>query len=961
MGSQSHHIVAQIGRLLLFHPVISFLVLLQFGCSDAEKADSVPPAHEEVEAESHREDRTSHHVAAAMDCVESGRIEEAIEHLRQVPMESGEIGLEAARRKADLQEAIGNISGAIETLSELGREFPDQYAARKKLAFLLAMVGERELANRELEQLALLTELSIEQTVLLSDFDRRHPRFTQMLEEAERKSPRDTMTMQGLAAESLLNGQFDLAIARARLVLKSRPDSAIAQSIIGECLLKTHPENISEWYAGLNSETRRATCVQFVLALWSDSTGSTEQAVSLLADCVRRNPRSYRYIFQLSDMVTRTETGNSEWLRTWAGDINSMRNDISSFLNSGLKEIDAIRRAIEMMEKYQRTPDALAWLQQLSRLDPDSTWAPAAIVSLMRKADEPAITERLNPWIRRSEFTPPARASERQDAVEIIPFRNDAIRCGIQFEYQIGRPSNSPDVRMFESTGGGIAVIDFDSDSYPDLFLTQGQQWPSGSLVPDGDTALADSLFRNVRGQSFSETTIDSGLTPEMHYGQGCAAGDINDDGFTDLYVANIGVNRILINNGDGTFSASEIADSWTSSCIIADIDGDGYSDLFDVNYLGGELALRQSCRQHGCSTSPFDGAPDAVHWGNGDLTFRSVLRNDEGTIGPGLGCIAFLDSAKTSSADTDTAQIRPLTLFIGNDGRADFLLNINGAKTAGMPSMDEQAFFRGLAVNSDGTPTSSMGIAAGDINEDSRLDFFVTNYSAESNSMYLQSEQGFFSDEIQSTSLRAPGIPHIGWGTQLCDFDNDTDLDVMVANGHVADFGDTNTEYRMPMQLFVHRGPMDFVQQPAADCGHYFEALHLARANALLDWNRDGAMDVAQTTIGEPFALLTNLVNSSNDYVRLKCISTRGARDGIGTTVRLTKGSDQFWLHSVSGGYQNSNESWFHYGLGDSGNGKFQTRIQWRNSPGVNFESLPVSESVVVIEGRMTPYTLPH
>ncbi|MFM7920527.1 MAG: FG-GAP repeat domain-containing protein, partial [Planctomycetaceae bacterium] len=148
-----------------------------------------------------------------------------------------------------------------------------------------------------------------------------------------------------------------------------------------------------------------------------------------------------------------------------------------------------------------------------------------------------------------------------------------------------------------------------------------------------------------------------------------------------------------------------------------------------------------------------------------------------------------------------------------------------------------DEALPRGLAVNYLGRPTACMGVACGDLNNDGRRDLFVTNFEAEANSLYLQRLDGYFEDAIQGTGLFQPGIPYVGWGTQWLDADNDGDPDLVVANGHVADFGQPGEQYRMPLQFFRNeQGELSV--QTAEQCGVVFGVDRLGRALAVLDWN---------------------------------------------------------------------------------------------------------------------------
>ena len=298
------------------------------------------------------------------------------------------------------------------------------------------------------------------------------------------------------------------------------------------------------------------------------------------------------------------------------------------------------------------------------------------------------------------------------------------------------RRSPPPQMCLLATTGGGVAVLDYDADGWPDVYFTQGGPWPwttAGQSPVD-----RDRLYRNLGNGQFADVTQEAGLGDDR-YSQGVAAGDFDNDGWPDLYVANFGANRLYRNGGDGTFTdvtgASGIAgERWTSSCLIADLNGDGQPDLYDVNYLSGKDAARSLCRKgeelRWCSPSSFPGEPDQVYLNRGEGRFEDV--SDTAGIlasgGKGLGIIA---------ADFDGSG--RLNLFVANDAEANFYF-VNQTGQRGEPlAFEERALLAGLAYDGDGLPQASMGVALDDADGDGLLDLFVTSFHHESNTLYLQ------------------------------------------------------------------------------------------------------------------------------------------------------------------------------------------------------------------------------
>jgi hypothetical protein len=558
-----------------------------------------------------------------------------------------------------------------------------------------------------------------------------------------------------------------------------------------------------------------------------------------------------------------------------------------------------------------------------------------------------------------------------------IQFVDDAVRCGVDFVYHQGRVPDMVGVRMQESTGGGAGVLDFDCDGQPDLFLTQGEDWPRDADAPAPSEAYRDRLYRNL-GAGFRDVTDACRLPSEDGFGQGCSAGDFNDDGFVDLYVANIGVNQLLLNNGDGTFTDATAAfgltaSAWTSSCVIADINADGYPDLVDVNYVAGESLYRMICNEHQCSPLAYESAPDHLHLSSGDGTVRLLALTGSSEVergGAGLGVVAFRAGSYPAGGlaprGNDGAQEHPgydsaivpgldprrLALFIANDQQPNFFFVNSPAENSDNLQLTDVAFVTGLAFNKDGRATACMGVASGDLNGDRLLDLFVTNYKGEANNLYVQDPSGCFTDAIAGTGLLAPGLPYVGWGAQFLDADNDGRLDLAVANGHVADFGEEGVEYEMPTQFFRNRKDGTFEELTPDVVGPFFGRKVLGRSLATVDWNRDGLTDFVLSPIGSPVALLTNQSEGAGNSFTIRLRATSTARDAIGAYVSVTTAAGEAVQQlTVGDGYQASNERVLRFGLG-SLDRIDKVVVIWPGGRRQTFQGAPPNRRLDVVEG---------
>lgn len=504
---------------------------------------------------------------------------------------------------------------------------------------------------------------------------------------------------------------------------------------------------------------------------------------------------------------------------------------------------------------------------------------------------------------------PQALAITTKPAVERgrngLRFRDDAASAGLSF---VPRRESATEHLMRFFTGTGVGVIDYDCDLEPDLFFTQNSEEPNDSankLPP-----ATSQLFRNRGGQAFEQSTSQSFATA-TGFGQGVAVGDVDGDGFPDLYIGNVGRNELLLNNGDGTFGdvssvafsvdvSADDAARWTTSVAIADLDADGYADLFDANYLGGDDVETRVCgtadRPRSCSPRSFPPSPDVICWGTGDApTFVSAANLNESGPANGLGVVVG-NFDETAGLDVFVANdLTPNHLFIRSEASAR--------------AYDDVATFRGLAYDSEGASQACMGIACTDLNDDGRTDLYVTNFYAESNALYVSESDGFFSDVVDAFQPGGDTYSLLGFGTQFLDVDLDGDDDLIVTNGHIWNADDGQTPYEMPPQLYERIGSR-FQHVLNEEVGPYFQGSYLGRALARLDWNLDGRDDVVITDLSGPAALLTNVTPSIQRPLRIKLVATATHRDAIGAVVTVTSATGQQSRELTAGdGYLCTNE----------------------------------------------------
>ena len=344
--------------------------------------------------------------------------------------------------------------------------------------------------------------------------------------------------------------------------------------------------------------------------------------------------------------------------------------------------------------------------------------------------------------------------------------------AGIHFTHEAGLSDRK---HLPETMGPGAAFFDADGDGDMDLYLVN-----SGALGDDpGAAGAANALYRNDGDGLFADVTDASGVG-DTGYGMGVAAADYDGDGLTDLYVTNYGPNALYRNNGDGTFRRAGRAgvdgDEWSVSSAFADVDNDGDLDLYVVNYVVYDLSMQpcvgpDSGLLEYCHPRFYQGESDILYRNEGDGTFVDVT--DAAGVansveGKGLGVVA---------ADYDSDGL--VDIYVANDTTRNLLYRNRGDGT-----FVDVALATGAGYSGDGLPEGGMGVDFGDYNADGALDLFVTNSSAETNTLYRNNRDGSFTDVTAASGLAADSVAMLAFGTAFVDIDNDMDLDIFTVNG---------------------------------------------------------------------------------------------------------------------------------------------------------------------------------
>ncbi|MCY3762377.1 MAG: CRTAC1 family protein [Gemmatimonadetes bacterium] len=538
-------------------------------------------------------------------------------------------------------------------------------------------------------------------------------------------------------------------------------------------------------------------------------------------------------------------------------------------------------------------------------------------------------------------------------------FVDAAPEAGIAFTHTSGAAGR---YYLIETMGAGGGFLDYDLDGRLDIYLVDGfplrgigedlqpvnlvdetadhyfvretgagRHRDADSLVAlvrqGGPAPLGNRLYRN-RGDRFTAVTGAG----DPGYGMGCATGDYDNDGDPDLYVVNYGPNAIFENRAreGGTFveatgQAGVGDESWGAGAAFFDYDNDGLLDLYVVNYLdfhvgnnrvcgvedaslgsaGGTVVRVRKDRRSYCSPDRYRGAADALYRNTG-RGFEDASR-DAGILiadGKGLGAVT---ADYDSDGDTD--------LYVANDGVRNFLFRNEGGR------FREVGLIAGSAYNGDGRAEAGMGVDWGDYDADADYDLFVTNYSRQTNTLY-RNEGGRFSDVTSLLGVAGSSYEPLGFGTFFFEADNDGDLDLFVANGHVQDkvqyiAGNDGISYAQPNQLFENRPEAGFVDVSEAGGPGLSPAL-VSRGSARGDYDNDGDLDILVTNCNGPAQLLRNDLPAGRNWLSVRLIGAL-TRDAVGSRIAVTcGGAIQVREVRTSGSYASANDIRRHFGLGD-------------------------------------------
>ena len=537
-----------------------------------------------------------------------------------------------------------------------------------------------------------------------------------------------------------------------------------------------------------------------------------------------------------------------------------------------------------------------------------------------------------------------------QDSIVIPEMRFTDITslAGIDFQHENGATGQK---LLPESMGSGCAFFDCDNDGDQDILFVNSSKWESEKDADSMNQTM--KLFVNDGDGQFEDQTNQRGLNIEL-YGMGVACGDYDNDGFTDIFISALGVNR-LFHNDQGSFKEVSIAanvtgdkNAWSTSCGWFDFDNDGLLDLFVCNYVGWtrEFDLAHNFQLTGSDRSygrpqVFTGAFCYLYHNQGDGTFLDVsekagiqIRNPatNAPAGKSLG-LSFDDYDDDGKLD----------IFVSNDTVQNFLF-----LNKGDGEFEETGVIAGVAYDTEGNARGAMGLDSARFRNNEEIGIAIGNFANEMTALYVSSNNDLqFNDEAISTGLGPRTRLELAFGLFFFDCDLDGRLDLFTANGHLEqeiNKVQSSQFYEQPPQLFWNCGPdstTEFIQVPSSKTGTDFSKRIVGRGAAYADIDADGDLDILISTTGKKPRLLRNDQNANNHWIKFKLVGSQANRDAIGATITLkTEKQTQYRRVMPTRSYLSQVELPVTFGLGQEDHVSSVT-IQWPGGGSYQMDNL--------------------
>ena len=572
-----------------------------------------------------------------------------------------------------------------------------------------------------------------------------------------------------------------------------------------------------------------------------------------------------------------------------------------------------------------------------------------SVMSLQPAAFVPQATPAANPEPRTPNLNPePGTRNPEPDSLK-FSFSNLAREAGLTAATIFGGTETNK--YLLETTGAGVAVLDYDSDGWLDVFVVNGstlEGFPAGK-------APTNHLYRNQQDGTFRDVTTAAGLA-QSGWGQGACTGDYDNDGRDDLFVTYWGQNHLYRNQGDGTFEdVTEPAGlrtakpRWGAGCAFLDFDRDGKLDLFAANYIDFDLAsapVPESglCRYKGlpvaCGPPGLPGGKNVLYRNTGkgafeDVSERAGITRASGTYGLGVSTLDFNDDGWVD-------------VYVANDSNPSALY-INGRDG----TFRDIGVTAGCAYSQDGKPQAGMGVAAGDYDRNGTIDLFKTNFAGDTSTLYANDGKGLCEDRTFAAGIGL-NTRWLGWGVGFVDLDNDGWLDLFLVNGHVypeVERLKTEGAYKQRKVVYRNLGTGRF-EDITLRLGPPVTTPAAGRGAAFADFDNDGDTDVIVNNMHAPPDYFKLDLRGGAHWTTVKLVGTHSNRSAIGARVRLF-GEGGMQVQEVRGGgsYYSQNDLRVHFGLGKSTDLN-RIEVRWPNGREEQWTEVAIDRIVTLTEG---------
>jgi len=536
-----------------------------------------------------------------------------------------------------------------------------------------------------------------------------------------------------------------------------------------------------------------------------------------------------------------------------------------------------------------------------------------------------------------------------------VRFTNVAREAGLRAKTIFGAERSNK--YLLETTGCGVAFIDYDNDGWLDLFFVNGTRFQTEQLTGPKPVSR---LYKNNRDGTFTDVTVKAGVA-RTGWGQGVCVGDYNNDDHEDIFVTYWGDCSLYRNNGNGTFTDVAVAagvttrtttalQRWNTGCAFLDYDRDGYLDLYVANYIDFDpktapLPESGPCLYKGllvaCGPPGLAGGKDILFHNNGDGTFRDVsaqagILKKQGTYGLGV-----------------------LVGDFDNDGWPDIYVADDSSPSALWKNNHDGTFTdigveAGVAFGPDGKTQAGMGVSAADIYGDGNLAIFKTNFAGDTSTLYRNMGSGAFEDMTFQAGL-GRNTRFLGWGANFFDFDNDGWPDILTCNGHVyPEVAENGTEsgYRERKVLYRNNGKGKFLDV-SLEAGPGILETVSGRGCAVGDFNNDGNLDIAVNCVNDFPQLLRCESTLQNNWLKVKTVGTRSNRSGIGARVYCTPEGGHRQMDEVrsGGSYFSQSDLRLQFGLAKSL--RADVEVHWPSGQIDKLAGVAANRAITVTEGK--------